>query len=183
MTNWFCKPLLSFEREREREREREKRERRKWRKRGLILWRQRLASLNCCLKARHETDSFEPAERSETTKIWALGLAWRCRRRIEPRFLHFLLFSSLLFHTCQPSRSRRDSPDLRPKPDVPPDDPKKPIRPDLSRSTPKNTMLNLPFACSLRSSVEILVFPVSFSLFSCTRPWCSYPNKKSVYLR
>ena len=33
----------------------------------------------------------------------------------------------------------------RPKPDVPPDDPKKkPIRPDLSRSMPKNTILNLP---------------------------------------
>ena len=28
----------------------------------------------------------------------------------------------------------------RPKPDVPPDDPKKPIRPVLSRSTPKNTI-------------------------------------------
>ena len=53
----------------------------------------------------------------------------------------------------------------RPKPDVPPDDPKEPIRPDLSRSTPKNTILNLPFACSLCSSVRIQVFSVSFGFF------------------
>ena len=71
----------------------------------------------------------------------------------------------------------------RPKPDVPPDDPKKPIRPDLSRSTPKNTSLNLLFACSLCSSVGIQVSSVSFSLFSCTRPWREVIQTKNLYIR
>ena len=46
----------------------------------------------------------------------------------------------------------------RPKPDVPPDDPKKPIRPDLSRSTPKNTVLNpfLPVLFVLQSEIKFL---------------------------
>ena len=71
----------------------------------------------------------------------------------------------------------------RPKPDVPPDDPKKPIRPDLSRSTPKNTILNLLFACSLCSSVGIQVSSVSFSLFSCTRPWWAVIQTKNLFIR
>ena len=77
-----------------------------------------------------------------------------------------------------PNRILANRPDLvgtvpiwKPKPDVPPDDQKKPIRPDLSRSTPKNMIVNLPFACSLCSSVGIQVSSVSFGLISCTRPW------------
>ena len=57
----------------------------------------------------------------------------------------------------------------------------KPIRPDLSRPTPKNTILNLLFACSVCSSVGIQVSSVSFGLFSCTRPWQAViQTKKSV---
>ena len=67
----------------------------------------------------------------------------------------------------------------RPKPDVPPDDPKKPIRPDLSRPTPKNTILNPLFACSLCSPVGIQVSSVSFGLFSCSQLLVS-KQKKSV---
>ena len=85
-------------------------------------------------------------------------------------------------HTCQPSRSRRDSSDLETKTRRPARQPKKA---DSSRSTPKNTILNLPLACSLCSSVGIQVSSVSFGLFSGTRPSVagSYPNKKSVYIR
>ena len=71
----------------------------------------------------------------------------------------------------------------RPKPDVSLDDPKKPIRPDLSRSTPKNTILNLPFACSLCSSVRIQVFfRVFWPFFMYPSVVGSYPNKKSFIL-
>ena len=70
----------------------------------------------------------------------------------------------------------------RPKPDVPPDDPEKLIRPDLSRSMPQNTILNLPFACSLCSSVGIQASSVSFGLFSCTRPWWAVIQTKNPYI-
>ena len=68
----------------------------------------------------------------------------------------------------------------RPKPDVPPDDPKKPIRPDLSRSKPKTRFLNPLFACSLCSSVGIQVSSVSFGHFSCTRPWQAVSQTKKI---
>ena len=55
-------------------------------------------SLNRSLKARHEADSFEPAEWSEQLTSRKGVLARRCRRRIDPRcFLHFLLFLSSSF--------------------------------------------------------------------------------------
>ena len=69
----------------------------------------------------------------------------------------------------------------RPKPDVPPDDPKKPIRPDLSQSTPKNTILKPAFACSLCSSLGIQGSSGSFGLFSCTRPWQAVFQTKNLY--
>ena len=83
-------------------------------------------------------------------------------------------------HTCQPSRSRRDSPDLKTETRRPARRPKKA---DSSRFVPTNAPkhdLNLLFACSLCSLVGIQVSFVSFGLFSCTRPWqaVSYPNKK-----
>ena len=53
----------------------------------------------------------------------------------------------------------------RPKPDVPPDDPKKPIRPDLTRSTPKKHDFKPAFACSICSSFGIQSSSVSFGLF------------------
>ena len=74
-------------------------------------------------------------------------------------------------HTCQPSRSGRDSPDLETETRRPARRPKKT---DSSRFVPinaPNTILNLPFACSVCSSVGIQVSSVSFGLFSCTRPW------------
>ena len=75
-------------------------------------------------------------------------------------------------------------PTWRPKPDIPPDDPKKPIRPDLSRSTPQNTILNPLFACSLCSSVGIQVSSVSFGLFFMYPSVAgSCPNRKSVHIR
>ena len=83
-------------------------------------------------------------------------------------------------HTCQPSQSRRDSPDLETETRRPAQRPKKT---DLSRSTPKNTILNLPFACSLCSSVGIQVSSVSFDLFSCTRPWWADIQTKNLYIR
>ena len=49
-------------------------------------------------KARHEADSFELAEWCERLPSRAVGLARRCCRRIEPRFLHFLLFSFSSFN-------------------------------------------------------------------------------------
>ena len=64
-------------------------------------------------------------------------------------------------HTCQPSRSRRDSPDLETETRRPARRlKKKPIRPDLSRSTPKNTILNplLPVLFVLQSEFKFLLF-------------------------
>ena len=92
----------------------------------------------------------------------------------QPPFSPPTLYAKVLWfleHTCQPSRSRRDSPGLETETRRPARRPKKPIRPVLSRSTPKNRILNLLFACSLCSSVGIQVSSVSFGLFSCTRPW------------
>ena len=80
----------------------------------------------------------------------------------------------LYIHTCQPSRSRRDSPDFGDQnfnPTSRPTTQKKPTRNDLSQATSKNTILNLPFTCSLCSSVGIQVSSVPFGLFPCTRPW------------
>ena len=49
-------------------------------------------------KARHEADSFEPAEWSERlTPTWAVGLARRCRRRFDPRSRSFSLSSTSEF--------------------------------------------------------------------------------------
>ena len=52
----------------------------------------------------------------------------------------------------------------KPVPDVPPDDPKKPIRPDLSRSTPKNTILNplLPAAVLFVLHFKVLLCLLAF---------------------
>ena len=52
----------------------------------------------------------------------------------------------------------------RPKPDVPPDDPKKPIRPDLSWSTPKNTILNplLPVLFVLQTKFKFFLCLLAF---------------------
>ena len=84
-------------------------------------------------------------------------------------------------HTCQPSRSRRDSPDLETETRRPARRPKKA---DSSRFVPinaQNTVLNPLFACSLCSSVGIQVSSVSFGHFSCTRPWQAViQTKKSV---
>ena len=93
---------------------------------------------------------------------------------------HFFCFSSYLTVVILANRPDlvRTVPIWRPKPDVPPDDPKKPIRPDLSRSTPKNTILNPLFACSLCSSVGIQVSSVSFGRFSCTRLWQAVIQQK-----
>ena len=71
----------------------------------------------------------------------------------------------------------------KPKPDVPPDDPKKPIRPDLSRSTPKNTIVNLPFTCSLYSSVGIQVSCVFWPYFMYPSVAGSYPNKNLYWVK
>ena len=46
-------------------------------------------------KARHEADSFEPAEWSEWLR--AVRLARRCRRRFDPRFRSFSLSSTSIF--------------------------------------------------------------------------------------
>ena len=68
----------------------------------------------------------------------------------------------------------------RPKPD----DTKKPIRPNLSRSTVQNHDFKPAFsACSLSSSVEIQVSSVSFGHFSCTRLWQAViKKKKNLYI-
>ena len=85
-------------------------------------------------------------------------------------------------HTCQPSRSRRDSPVLETEARHPARLPK---RADSSRFVPinaQNTILNLPFACSLCSSVGIQVSSVSFDQFSCTRPWRAVIQTKNLYI-
>ena len=53
----------------------------------------------------------------------------------------------------------------RPKPDVPPGDPKKPIRPALSLSTPKNTILSLilPVLFVLHSEFKFVLCLLAFS--------------------
>ena len=54
--------------------------------------------------------------------------------------------------------------------------------PILSRSTPQNTILTLPFACSLCSSVGFQVSSVSFVLFfSRTPPWWAVIQTKNLY--
>ena len=67
----------------------------------------------------------------------------------------------------------------RPKPDVPPDDPKKPIRPDLSRSRPKNTVINplLPVLFVLQSEFKFLRCLLAFFMYLSVAMAGSYPNK------
>ena len=86
-------------------------------------------------------------------------------------------------HTCQPSRSHRDSPDLKTETRRPTRRPKKPIRPDLSQPTPKNHDFKPAFCLfSLFFGRNSSLFCVLW-LFSCTHPWqaVSYPNKKNPY--
>ena len=72
----------------------------------------------------------------------------------------------------------------RPKPDVPPHDPKKPIRPDLSRSTPKKHDFKPAFCLfSLFFSWNATFFCVFWPFFMYPSVVGRYPNKKSVYIR
>ena len=74
-----------------------------------------------------------------------------------------ILLMASSFRTCSTLANRSDLigtvPIWRLKPYVPPDDLKKPIRLDLSRSTPKNTILNplLPVLFVLHSEFKVLL--------------------------
>ena len=70
------------------------------------------------------------------------------------------------------------------KPDVPPDDPKKPIRPDFSRSTSKKHDFKPAFCLfSLFFSWNSSFFCVFWPFFMYPSVVGRYPNKKSVYIR
>ena len=69
----------------------------------------------------------------------------------------------------------------RPKPDVPPDHPKIPIRPDLSRLKAPKHDFKPAFCLFLCSSFGNQVSSVSLGLFSCTRPWWADIQTKNLY--
>ena len=85
-------------------------------------------------------------------------------------------------HTCQPSRSRRDSPDLETETRR---SARRPKKADSSRFVPINAQkhdFKPAFACSLCSSLGIQGSSVSFCLFSCTRPWQAvFQTKICIY--